>query len=85
MPANLSRFSVDAIKVGPWMIFAWTGVDHDVIMLGSGGRNPSAAATSPTLGLELTATYLPDSKDRERRKCQIWQFGIKRDDRLAEF
>ena len=67
MRANLS---VDAMKVGPWMIFAWTGLEHGRhhAWKWEGGNSPTAA-TSPTLGLELTATYLPDSKDREPRKC----------------
>ena len=66
MRANVS---VDAIKVGPWMIFAWTGLDHGHhhACKWEGGNSPTAA-TSPMLGLELTATYLPDSKNREPRK-----------------
>ena len=63
MHANLSE---DASKVGPWMIFAWSGLDHGRhhAWKWEGGDSPTAA-TSPTLGLELTARYLPDSKDRE--------------------
>ena len=48
---------VDAIKVGPWMIFAWTGLDHGHPHAWKleGGNSPTAAA-SPTLGVELTPT-----------------------------
>ena len=63
---------IDAIKVGPWMIFAWTGLglDHERhhAWKWDGGNSPTTAASS-LLGIELTATYLPDSKDQETTKC----------------